>query len=191
MDGDRPHTAASRARGAGENRARGSILVRRAEAGDAETIHRFIAELAAFEREPEAVEATPETLRRQLLSPRPPFECWLAEVGGEPAGFALFFRNYSTWRGREGIYLEDLYVAEKFRGMGVGAELFRAVARVAHERGAGRLELSVLDWNESAIAFYRAFGAKPLGEWTTYRLDEREIAAVARCELGPRAPRAS
>lgn len=188
MDGDRPHAAGSRAGGAGETGARGSIRVRRAEASDSETIHRFIAELAAFEREPDAVEATPEGLRRQLLSPRPPFDCLIAEVGGKPAGFALFFSNYSTWRGREGIYLEDLYVSERFRGMGVGAELFRAVARVACERGAGRLELSVLDWNETAIAFYRAFGARPLGEWTTYRLSEREIAAVARGELGPGAP---
>ncbi len=166
-----------------------TVSVRRAEGKDAETIHRFIAALAAFEREPDAVEATPETLRRQLESPNPPFECLIAEVGGEPAGFALFFTSYSTWRGRAGIFLEDFYVLEEFRGRGVGAELFKAVAKIAHARGAGRLEFSVLDWNERAITFYRAFGAKPVEGWTTYRLSDREIAAIALDELRSPSPR--
>lgn len=155
------------------------IRIRPASPDDASTIHRFIAELAEFEREPEAVETTPERIREQLAAQSPPFECLLAEVAGEAAGFALFFPNYSTWRGRQGIYLEDLYVSPAFRRRGVARALVRRVAEIALERGAGRLELSVLDWNHGAMDFYRSLGARPLDSWTTWRLTDGELGAIA------------
>lgn len=156
-----------------------TIRIREATPADAATIHRFISELAAFEREPDAVEATPESLRLQMEGPSPPFECLIAEVGGEPAGFALFFKNYSTWRGRHGLYLEDIYVTPAHRRKGIAKELLRRLAALALRRGAGRLELSVLDWNRSAIEFYRSLGARPLDEWTTYRFTDRELGQIA------------
>jgi GNAT superfamily N-acetyltransferase len=155
------------------------IRVRPATPQDAEAIHRFISELAEFERAPHEVEVTPETIRAQIGSPDPPFECLMAEVDGSPAGFALFFPNYSTWRGRQGLYLEDIYVSPPFRRRGVARALFRRLAAIAVERGAGRLELSVLDWNRDAIELYRGFGARPLGEWTTWRLTDRELRRIA------------
>ena len=153
------------------------IHVRPATSDDAETIHRFVSELAEFEREPDAVEVTPDVLRAQIGGPSPPFECLLAEIDGEPAGFALFFQNYSTWRGRTGIYLEDIYVSPRWRRSGVARALFRRLAEVAVERRAGRLEFSVLDWNEGAHEFYREVGATPLGQWTTWRLTDRDLAS--------------
>jgi len=155
-----------------------SIHIRAADPHDADAIHRFIAELAEFEKEPEAVEVTPAMLREQMERPDPPFECLIAEMGGRPAGFALYFTNYSTWRGRQGIYLEDVYVSPVHRRKGVARALFRRVAEIAVERGAGRLELSVLDWNKDAIRFYRALGAKPLDEWTTYRFTDGDLEAI-------------
>jgi GNAT superfamily N-acetyltransferase len=156
-----------------------TIAVRAAGPQDAETIHRFISELAAFEREPDAVEATPESLRSQLASEVPPFECLIAEAGGEPAGFALFFHNFSTWKGCRGIWLEDIYVSPAFRRRGVASALMRALGRIALERGAGRLEFAVLDWNTKAHEFYREHGAKPLEEWTIHRMTEVEIRKLA------------
>jgi GNAT superfamily N-acetyltransferase len=146
------------------------LTIRFATPDDAEIIHGFVCELAAYEREPDAVEATPESLRADLARQPPPFECLLAERDGEPAGFALFFHNYSTWKGRRGIYLEDLYVPQRLRRNGIGRALFVAVGRVARENNCGRLEWAVLDWNQPAIEFYRSLGATPLAEWTTWRL---------------------
>jgi GNAT superfamily N-acetyltransferase len=148
----------------------GLVSLRRVTPDDAGTVLRFIRELAEYEREPDAVEATVESLRADLAAPRPPFECLLAEVGGEPVGFALFFQNYSTWRGRPGIYLEDLYVTPARRGQGAGKALFLEVARIAVERGAGRYEWAVLDWNQPAIDFYLSLGAVAMSEWTVFRL---------------------
>ncbi len=156
------------------------IVVRQAEARDAERIHTLIVALAVFEREPDAVVCTPDDLRAQLDSERPPFECLLAEEDGEPRGFALFFQNYSTWRGRPGIYLEDLFVVPEHRGRGIGTLLLSAVASTAVARAAGRLEWAVLDWNERAIRFYETLGAAPLKGWTTFRLTGDALAALAR-----------
>jgi GNAT superfamily N-acetyltransferase len=142
-------------------------------------IHRFVVGLAVYEREPDAVEVTPATLRAQLAGPRPPFECLLAEVDGVAVGFALFFSTYSTWRGRTGLHLEDLFVDEAHRRRGVGRALVGRLAALARERGCARLELAVLDWNAPAIAFYRALGAVPLEEWTTYRIDGAALQALA------------
>ena len=158
---------------------RTTIDIRRAGPEDAPTIHRFILELATFEREPDAVEATPESLRIQLASEVPPFECLIARVEGEPAGFALYFHNYSTWKGRRSIWLEDLYVSPAHRRRGVASALMKEVGRIAHERGCGRLEFAVLDWNAKAHEFYRAAGSKPLEEWTIHRMDETAIRKLA------------
>lgn len=147
----------------------GAITLRAADPDDAATVHRFICELAEYEREPDAVQVTPARLEEQLASTRCPFECLIAEVDGEPAGFALWFQTYSTWRGRPGLWLEDLYVTPDRRGIGVGAALFDELRRVARVRGYARLELGVLDWNEPAIGFYRARGGRPLEGWTYYR----------------------
>jgi GNAT superfamily N-acetyltransferase len=143
--------------------------IRVATPDDAEILHRLICALAEYEREPDAVEVTPEILREQLAAERPPFECVLAVRDGEALGFALFFESYSTWTGRPGIYLEDLYVVESERGNGTGRALLRRLAEIAVERGCGRLELAALDWNEPAIGFYRRHGAEPMDEWTVYR----------------------
>lgn len=145
-------------------------MIRWATPDDAETLHRFISELAAYEKEPDAVEATPASIRAQLEMGQPPFECLVAEGADGPVGFALFFHNYSTWRGRRGLYLEDLYVTPLARGRGHGKALFVALARIAVERGCARMEWSVLDWNTPAIDFYRALGAFPMDGWTTFRL---------------------
>ncbi len=152
--------------------------LRRATAADAEIIHGFIVELAIYEREPEAVETTVERLRAQLEHARPPFECVLAEDASGALGFALFFHNYSTWRGAAGLYLEDLFVPERHRQRGVGKALLRHLARLAVERGCARMEWSVLDWNRLAIDFYEALGARPMGEWTTFRLTGEALAAL-------------
>ncbi len=155
------------------------IRIRVAEPSDAEVILRLVRELAAYEREPDAVEATAETLRTQLRAERPPFECLLAEIDEEPVGFALYFQSYSTWRGKPGIYLEDLYVTGQLRRRGIGRALLAAVAEEAVRRGAARLEWSVLDWNQSAIDFYRSLGARPMSEWTVFRLTDEPLLALA------------
>ena len=154
------------------------IAIRPAVPDDAGTIHRFVSELAAYEREPDAVEATPETFRAQLAAEPSPFEALIAEVAGEAAGFALFFQSYSTWLGKPGLYLEDLYVTPTLRGRGVGRALFARLASIAVDRGYGRLEWAVLDWNEPAIGFYRGLGASPQDEWTTWRLTGDALRAL-------------
>jgi GNAT superfamily N-acetyltransferase len=156
-----------------------TATIRPATPADAETIVRLIRGLAEFEREPDAVEATPETIAAQLASERPPFEALLAEQDGRAVGFALFFESYSTWTARPGIYLEDLFVEEDARGGGAGGALLAAVARVAIERGCGRLELAALDWNTRAIDFYRAHGAQAMDEWTVYRFSGAALEALA------------
>ncbi|NCG39465.1 MAG: GNAT family N-acetyltransferase [Actinobacteria bacterium] len=129
---------------------------------DAKQIHNFICQLASFEREPDAVLVTPATLAKQLSSDSPPFECLFIESDEEVLGFALFFHNYSTWRGANGIHLEDLFVSEKNRGRGLGKQLLGALARIAQERHCPRLEWQVLGWNQSAIIFYESIGAEIL-----------------------------
>lgn len=160
-----------------------SPRIRFATPEDAELLHRFIRELAAYEREPDAVEVTVGELRAQLSQPQPPFECIVAERDGEGGvqalGFALFFGSYSTWRGRPGLYLEDLFVPPEHRGEGVGRALLAALARLARDRGCARLEWSVLDWNTPAIGFYERLGARPRSEWTTYRLTDDALAQLA------------
>ena len=130
----------------------------------------FIEELAEYERLSHEVVATEEALREHLFGERPVAEVVVAEEGGDPAGFALFFHSFSTFLGKPGIYLEDLYVRPEFRDKGIGRALLVHLARLAKERGCGRLEWSVLDWNEPAIGFYAGIGASPVGGWTVYRV---------------------
>lgn len=139
-----------------------SIVLRTATPDDAPEIHRLIVALATYEREPGAVEASPAGLRAQLAAERPPFECLLAEAEGVVVGFALFFHNYSTWRGSPGLYLEDLFVEPAQRGRGVGRRLFAELARIAVSRDCARMEWMVLDWNSPAIEFYRGLGARAI-----------------------------
>lgn len=154
--------------------------IRLATAADAATIHGFIVALAVYEREPDVVEVTPAVLAVQLASERPPFECLLAEVDGTAVGCALFFQTYSTWRGRTGLHLEDIFVNDRHRRRGIGRALVRRIAGLAVERGCARLEWAVLDWNAPAIEFYRRLGGVPLDEWTTWRLPDAALAALAR-----------
>jgi GNAT superfamily N-acetyltransferase len=155
------------------------IQVRPATPGDVPVILRFVRELAAFEREPDAVTATEPMLAAALFGENPAAEAVLAERTGEPVGFALFFHNFSTWEGRRGLYLEDLYVTPAARGQGAGAALLRHLAALAVARGCARFEWSVLDWNEDAIAFYRAMGAVGQEEWTVQRVSGDALARLA------------
>ena len=156
-----------------------SFTLRCAVPADAEVLHQFICELATYEREPDAVEVTTAELAAQLGASKPPFECVLAELEGVAVGFALFFHNYSTWRGRRGLYLEDLFVDPAHRGLGIGAALFARLARIAVQRGCARMEWSVLDWNTPAIGFYERLGAGMMDGWHVWRLTGAALAQVA------------
>lgn len=139
----------------------------------------FIRGLAEYEKLSDEVVATEASLRQSLFGPRPDAEVVIAYAGDEPAGFALFFHNYSTFLGRRGLYLEDLFVLPAYRGRGVGRRLLSHLARVAIERKCGRLEWWVLDWNESAIRFYKSIGARPMDDWTVYRVDGDALSRLA------------
>lgn len=130
----------------------------------------FIRKLADYEKLTDQVLADENSLRKSLFGPRPAAEALLAYWEAEPAGFAVFFHNFSTFAGKPGIYIEDVFVEPALRGRGIGKALFLYIAQVAKERGCARLEWSVLDWNRPAIEFYRKLGAVPLDEWTTFRL---------------------
>ncbi len=146
------------------------IVIRPAGSGDVPVILGFIRELADYEQLSDAVVATDASLRASLFGETPAAEVLLAEVGGVPAGFALFFHNFSTFLSRRGLYLEDLYVQPAYRRLGVGRALLTRLAALAVERGCGRMEWSVLDWNQSAWRFYESLGAAPMSDWTTFRL---------------------
>jgi GNAT superfamily N-acetyltransferase len=146
------------------------ISTRPATPDDVPAILGFIRALAEYEKLSHAVVATEGQLRAHLFGPRPAAEVLIGELDGRPVGFALFFANFSTFLAKPGIYLEDLFVLPEARGHGVGRALLSAVAKLAVERDAGRLEWAVLDWNEPAIGFYRTVGAVPMDEWTTMRV---------------------
>jgi GNAT superfamily N-acetyltransferase len=159
-----------------------SFQIRPATLGDVPTILSLIRDLAQYERAPNEVVATEEGLREVLFGARPAAEVVLALEGKMPVGFAVFFHNFSTWLGRAGLYLEDLFVRPDARGKGYGRALLVHLARIAQERGCGRMEWAVLDWNDPAIQFYRKLGAKPLDEWTVFRLTRDGIARLAQSE---------
>jgi GNAT superfamily N-acetyltransferase len=154
-------------------------VIRSATPADVPQILAFIRALARYERAPDAVVATEEGLLRDGFGPAPFFSCLIAEYDGQPAGFALFFFNYSTWMGRPGIYLEDLFVFPELRGRGIGKMLLQRVAAIALEKGCRRLQWEVLDWNTPAIDFYRAMGADFLDEWRNVRLDGEALVRLA------------
>lgn len=155
------------------------IIIRAAQLDDIDTIRDFILALAEFEKLSHAVKADRDTLARYLFGPRPMAEVLIAEHAGAPVGFALFFHNFSTFEGRPGLYLEDLFVIPEARGLGAGKALLARLANLAIERDCARLEWSVLDWNEPAIAFYRSIGAKPMDEWTVQRVDGAALLSLA------------
>jgi len=159
------------------------LRIERADARDVPLILRLIKALAEYERMSDEVIATEDSLRETLFGARPSAEVVIAYAGTEPAGFALFFQNYSTFLGKPGLYLEDLFVAPEYRGRGYGKALLQHLATLAVKRGCGRFEWSVLDWNEPAIGFYRKLGAQPMQDWTIFRVSGdalRKLAAQAR-----------
>ena len=156
-----------------------TVTIRPAVEADAATILGFIRELAEFEREPQAVKSTVDDIRREGWGPDPVFEALMAELDGVPVGFALTFRNYSTWEGRSGLFVEDLYVQPHARKFGVGRMLLAAVAQRAVERGCKRVDLNVLNWNP-ARGFYDRIGFKQLEEWLPYRLSGADLEALAK-----------
>ena len=149
-----------------------SFLIRPARADDSAAIANLVRELAVYEKLEQFARATADDFREHLFGARPFALAFMAEVDGEPVGFALAFPTFSTFRGQPGLYLEDLYVKPEHRGKGIGKALLARLARLARDRGFGRLEWSVLDWNEPSIGFYRSLGARPLDQWTVYRIDD-------------------
>ena len=156
-----------------------TISIRDAVPGDIDLIFRFICDLADYEKLRHEVRADPEGLARHLFGARPMADALIAEVDGVAQGFTLFFHSFSTFEGRPGIWLEDLFVAPEARGAGIGAALLARVAALAVERGCARLEWSVLDWNEPAIRFYRSIGATPKSEWIIQRMEGPALGALA------------
>lgn len=155
------------------------ITIRPATRDDVPAILSFIRSLAAYEREPDAVAATEADLLRDGFGPNPFFSCLIAEQDGRPAGFALYFFSYSTWLGRPGLYLEDIFVEPEMRGLGIGKALLERVAAIAVEKDCPRLRWEVLDWNTPAIEFYRAMGADFLDEWRNVRVTGEALRRLA------------
>ena len=155
------------------------LSIRPATVDDVPLVRALIGELAEYERLADAAVATDADLRAQLFGERPAAEVLIGEVDGEPAGFALFFHNFSTFLGKRGLYLEDLFVRPAARGAGLGKHLMAALARIAVQRDCGRFEWSVLDWNAPAIGFYRRIGAVGMDEWTVQRLEGDALHALA------------
>ena len=156
------------------------VRIRSATPADVPLILHLVRELAEFERESDAVVATEDMLSDALFGANPAAEAVIAEHETEAVGFALWFQNFSTWTGRPGMYLEDLYVTPAARGLGIGTALLRHLARIAVERGYGRFEWAVLDWNEPAIAFYRSVGAVGMDEWRIQRVSGDALERLAR-----------
>lgn len=156
-----------------------TLTIRPAAPGDAATVLRFAKELATFERDPGAVVATEAMMAEALFGGRPMAEALIAEIDGRPVGFAVFFHTFSTWTGRKGVWLDDLYVTPEARGSGVGTALLRDLAGICLDRDCARFEWSVLDWNDPAIGFYRSIGAEAMDEWTTQRVTGGALVKLA------------
>lgn len=159
--------------------AAGRVRVRAATPDDVPQIHAFIVQLAVYEREPDAVTGTPEMLAAALFGERPIAEALIAELDGEPAGFAVFHGTFSTWECQPGIWLEDLYVPDRHRKAGVGRALLTDLAALAVQRGCSRLEWHALDWNELALRFYERLGAERKSAWDLHRLQGEALVRVA------------
>ena len=157
-----------------------SFVIQPATVADVPLILQLIRELATYERAPADAVATEPQLREVLFGEKPAAEVLLAFENEVPVGFAVYFFNFSTWLGRPGLYLEDLFVRPELRGKGYGRALLVRLAQIAQERGCGRMEWAVLDWNEAAIQFYKKLGAKPMDDWTVFRLTRNEIASLSK-----------
>ena len=161
-----------------------TIHIRLAEKDDAPLIRSFIDKLASYQKEGDSVRVNTSLLSAQLDSANPPFECLVAEFDDFPCGFALFYKNYSTWEGKPGIYLEDLYVEPDYRLHGIGRKLLIKLSEIALERGCTRLDWSVQSTNFKAIQFYSVLGARPMPEWLKWRLDEASMQELVNVEKG-------
>lgn len=155
------------------------LTIREAVVEDAALILRFVRELAVYEKAEDEVQATEQMIAESIFGEGSTTRALICERGGEPIGFAVYFFNYSTWLGKNGLYLEDLYVTPDARGCGAGRALLKRLAQIAVERDCGRFEWSVLDWNRPAIDFYESLGAKPQSEWIGYRLTGRALLDLA------------
>jgi GNAT superfamily N-acetyltransferase len=155
------------------------LNIRPATRADATTIASLVRELADYEKLLHEAKATDQDFLRELEAENPVIRVLIAEWNGQPAGFALYFFNFSTFVGRPGLYLEDLFVRPALRSHGIGRALLRALARIARERNCGRMEWAVLDWNEPALKFYKSLGARPMTEWIVHRLTPVEIDSLA------------
>lgn len=164
------------------------VSIREATAADAALILRFIRELAIYEKAESSVQTDEAGIRDSLFDAGAKAHALICEADGAPIGYAVYFFNYSTWLGRNGIYLEDLYVSPEHRGGGAGKALLQHIARIAVAQNCGRFEWSVLDWNTPAIAFYEAAGAKPQSEWTVYRMEGEALRAFAAGCSDPATP---
>ena len=156
-----------------------SVKIRPAVPTDLPIILQFIHDLAEYEKAPDEVELSLDDLKDSLFGVNPQVFCLISEVDNETSGFAVWHLNYSTWLGKHGIYLEDLYVDPKFRGLGHGKALLRKLAQICIEKGYKRLQWWVLDWNESAIDFYKSIGAEPMDEWTVFRVSGSSLRKLA------------
>lgn len=155
------------------------LNIRPATEDDLQQIYDFIYELAVYEKAPEEVKTNTEELRQKLFCEQPKVFCLICESEGKAIGFAVYFYNFSTWLGKHGIYLEDLYVTPEARGLGAGKALLKKLAEIAVENDCGRVEWWVLDWNKPAIDFYESLGARPQDEWTVYRLSGKALTDFA------------
>jgi GNAT superfamily N-acetyltransferase len=162
------------------------LNIRPALQSDIPLILQFIRELAEYEREPQAAVATEADLLRDGWGPEPKFHCIIAEWDGTPAGFGLYFYNYSTWQGRPGLYVEDVFVRPNFRRLGIGKTLFVHMAQIAVRENCGRFQWQILDWNKPAIDFYESFGAKVMSEWLTMRMEGDALEKLAQQGTGAR-----
>ena len=156
-----------------------SVKIRSAEISDLSVILQFIHDLAKYEKAPKEVKLSLSELEESLFGNTPQVYCLISEADGKATGFAVWHLNYSTWLGRHGIYLEDLYVDPKYRGLGHGKALLRRLAQICIERGYKRLQWWVLDWNETAIEFYKSIGAQPMDEWTVFRVSGSSLEKLA------------
>jgi len=154
-------------------------MIRRAVEGDVEAIHQLIYELAVYEKAPEEAIATVDAIRSSLFSEKPVAHCHVAEVDGKVVGIAIWFLNYSTWLGKPGIYLEDLFVQPEYRKQGLGKEFMKTLAKLCAENSYERFQWWVLDWNEPSIDFYKSIGAVPMDEWTVFRLSGDDLKKFA------------
>ena len=159
-----------------------SLSIRPATLDDVDQIMQFVIDLAIYEKEPDAVVATKSDFANALFGDNPQVHCLIAEIDHQAVGFAVYFFSFSTWLGQHGIYLEDLFVKPESRGSGAGKALLKELAKIAGANNCGRVEWSVLDWNEPAINFYKALGAKPQDEWTVYRLTDQALSDFANDE---------